>query len=152
MSSADNEKSPCSLPTNNWHSGLSVNFPAPAKRALSSACNHTEAISFLIGNGDADRTESHHTWASRHSRGQKGLPDWFSCHLLGCCISRENGACAVPVSSGWRVSVPAFLERIMARVCREEGGRLSPETFTTELHGWISTSQIYSVSWVERLS
>lgn len=78
---------------------LSTSWLQPAKRALCFACSCTEAIYFLIGNGDAERAEPCHTWGSHYYREQKLLPAWLSCHLLGCCDSSENGAYPIPVSS-----------------------------------------------------
>lgn len=99
---ADNEKSSLALPTHNStlnSRSLSTSQLQPAKRALCFACDCTEVIYFLIGNGDAQRAEPCHTWGSYHYREQKLLPAWLSCHPLGGCDSSENGAYPIPVSS-----------------------------------------------------
>lgn len=114
---------------------LSASQLQPAKKALYFACDCTEAIYFLIGNGDAQRAEPCHTWGSHHYREQKLLPAWLSCHLLGCCDSSENGEYPIPVSSRIEsVSNPCLLRQNNGRVRGgEREGNLSLETLTIGL-------------------
>lgn len=132
----------------------SASWLQPTEKALSFACNHMEVICFLIGNGDAEGAEPCHTWGSHHYRGQKQLPAWLSCHLLGCCVSRKDGACPIPPCLQWAQGclnpcLPG--ENNGKGLWRREGcSPLNPWLLSSMR--WISMSQIYSVSWVEELT
>lgn len=107
---------------------LSTSRLQPAKSTLYFACDCTEAIYFLIGNGEAERAEPCHTWGSHHYREQKLLPAWLSCHLLGCRDSSKNGAYPIPVSSRIEsVSNPCLLRENNGKgSCGRKGGEPLP--------------------------
>lgn len=117
---------------------LSTSGLQPAKRALYFACDCTEAIYFLIGNGDAERAEPCHTWRSHHYREQKLLPACPRCHLLGSCDSSGSGeSCAYPIPVSSRIeraSNPCLLRENNGQGSwGRRGGDLSLETLTLGL-------------------
>lgn len=115
------------LTTGTQDSGsLSTSQLRPAKKTLSSACHHTEAIYFLIGTSGTE--EPHHTWGSHHHRGRKCLPACCSCLLLGLLCKQREWDMSYPSAVGFRVSQILPREGLWRRE-----GRPSLETVTVEL-------------------